>query len=126
MADRVPLSQVRVGSTLLLPCKLTAKSAAGVTLQMVDEQFAATGSMSITTAGVVSGAYTTDPRDQPVRVVAFALNVGDVVRDVSTGATAVVMAVNVEGKPDRWSPATSGQPSFTTAGWETVGTANIP
>jgi hypothetical protein len=123
---RVPLSAVRVGSTLLLPCKLTAKSAAGVTLQTVDEQFAATGSIAITVAGAVTGSFTADPRDQPVKVVAFALNVGDVVREIATGVTGVVMAVNVDGNPNRWSPSSAGRPSYTTDGWEPVGTATLP
>lgn len=126
MADRAPLSQVRVGSTLLLPCRLTAKGAAGVTLDTVDEQFTTTGTISITLAGVVSGAFASDPRDQPVRVVAFALSVGDIVRELTSGVVAVVMAVNVDGNPDRWSPSTAGRPSYTTAGWEPVGTATLP
>lgn len=128
MADRLPLSAVRVGSTLLLPCRMTAKTASGVTLEPVDEAFTATGSFSISASAgfAVSGAWTADPRNQPVRVVAFALSVGDVVREISTGVVGVVMAVNVGGNPDRWSPSTSGQPSFTTAGWEAIASVTLP
>ena len=126
MAERVPLSAVRVGSTLLLPCRLTAKGAGGVTLETLNESFAATGSLSITLAGAVSGAFTTDPRDQPVRVVAFALSVGDVVRDLATGVVAVVQAVNVGGDPNRWSPSTAGRPSYGTDGWEPLTTVTLP
>jgi hypothetical protein len=125
MAERVPLSQVRVGSTLLLPCRLTAKGAAGVTLQPLAEDRTATGTISITPAGVLSGAFTTDPRDQPVKVVAFALSVGDVVRN-DRGETYVVQAVNVGGDPNRWSTSTAGRPDFSTEGWEPVGTATLP
>jgi hypothetical protein len=126
VADRVPLSQVRVGSTLLLPCRMTAKGPAGVTLEAVDEAMVTTGTFSITLAGVVSGQWVGDPRDQPVKVMAFGLSPGDVVREVATGVTAVVVATNVNGRPDRWSPAASGQPNFTTAGWEPIGTVTLP
>jgi hypothetical protein len=124
MAERVPLSQVRVGSTVLLPCKMTAKGAGGVTLQMLDEQYAATGTISITLAGAVSGTYTTDPRDQPVRVVAFGLAVNDVVEHPREGLR-VVQMVNVDGDPNRWSPSTSGRPSYSTEDWEPRGVATI-
>jgi hypothetical protein len=125
MAERVPLSAVRVGSTLLLPCRLTAKGAGGVTLETLATSGATTGSISVTAAGAVSGAFTTDPRDQPVKVVAFALSVGDVVRN-SRGETYVVQAVNVDGDPNRWSTSTAGRPSFTTDDWQPVGTATLP
>lgn len=118
MADRVPLSAVRVGSTVLLPCKMTAKSAAGVTLQMLSDANTATGSISITPAGVVSGAYTTDPRDQPVKVVAFAMNVGDQVENRVTGATMTVRAVGLGPAGDKWSNSTSGRETFSTDDWE--------
>jgi hypothetical protein len=127
VADAVPLSQVRVGSTLLLPCKLTAKGAGGVTLQpLADDRVTATGSIAITLAGAVSGNFTIDPRDQPVKVMAFALNVGDIVRELTSGVTAIVMATNVDGNPARWSPSTAGRPSYTTDGWEPIGTATLP
>jgi hypothetical protein len=118
VAERVPLSQVRVGSTLLLPCRLTAKGAAGVTLETLAENRTTTGSISITPAGVLSGAFTTDPRDQPVKVVAFALSVGEPVRNRITGVVEVVQAVNVGGDPNRWSPSTAGRPERTTDDWE--------
>ena len=128
MADRLPLAQVRVGSTLLLPCRLTAKSASGVTLEPVDEAFAATGSFSISAAAgfTVTGAWTADPREQPVKVVAFALSVGDVVREIETGVVGVVMAINVDGRPDRWSPINRRAPVFTTDGWEPISSITLP
>jgi hypothetical protein len=126
MAERVPLSAVRVGSTLLLPCKLTAKGAGGVTLEPLSDANTSNGSLSITPAGVVSGGWTSDPRDQPVKVVAFALSVGDVVRSRVDGQTVVVQAVNVGGDPNRWSPSTAGRPTLTTEDWEPVGTATLP
>ena len=73
MAEHPPLGQVRVGSTLLLPCRMTAKSAAGVTLEPVDAAGTATGQLQIAATGEVTGAWTADPKNQPVRVVAFAL-----------------------------------------------------
>ena len=131
MADRLPLplAQVRAGSTLLLPCRLTAKSASGVTLEPVDESFTATGSLSISASAgfAVTGAWTSDPREQPVKVVAFALTVGEVVQEISTGVVVVVMSINVDGRPDRWSPSLSGKPSYTTDGWQPTGaTVTLP
>lgn len=126
MASVLPLVDVRVGSTILLPCRLTAKSPAGVTLEAVDEAFAATGAFSIAADLTVSGAWTTNPRDQPVRVVAFALEVGNVVRELATGVTAVVMATNVGGNPNHWSPAASGRPTRSTDGWEVIGNVALP
>jgi hypothetical protein len=118
MADRVPLSAVRVGSTLLLPCKLTAKGAGGVTLETLAENRTTTGSISITPAGVLSGAFTTDPRDQPVKVVAFALTVGDQVRNRQTGDVVVVQAVGLGPDGGLFSNSTSGRQTFSTEDWE--------
>ena len=61
-----------------------------------------------------------------MKVVAFALSVGDVVREIETGVVGVVMAVNVDGRPDRWSPSTAGRPSFTTDGWEPIASVTLP
>lgn len=118
MAERVPLSQVRVGSTILLPCRLTAKGAGGVTLETLNEARQPTGSLSITVAGAVSGAFTTDPRDQPVKVVAFALNVGDTVRNITTGDVVVVQAVGLGPNGDKFSNSTAGRVTYATDDWE--------
>jgi hypothetical protein len=77
-----------------------------------------TGSISITPAGVVSGAYTTDPRDQPVKVVAFALTVGDQVRNTRTGDVVVVQAVGLGPDGSLFSNSTSGRQTFSTEDWE--------
>jgi hypothetical protein len=121
MADTLPLSGVPVGSTLLLPCRLTAKGAGGVTLETLAADRTTTGSIQVTVAGVVSGAFTTDPRDQPVRVVAFALAIGDVVRKDDTGETLVVQATGLGPSQDRWSPSAAGRPVYDGAGWMRVG-----
>jgi hypothetical protein len=118
VADRVPLSQVRVGSTLLLPCRLTAKSQAGVTLETLSGANTTTGSISITPAGAVSGAYTTDPRDQPVKVVAFAINVGDAVRNTRTGDVVIVQAIGLGPDGSLFSNSLSGRQTFSPEDWE--------
>jgi hypothetical protein len=119
VADRVPLSAVRVGSTLLLPCKLTAKGAGGVTLEIMGIDRAVTGSFSVSMpSAVIAGAFTTDPRDQPVKVVAFALTVGDMVRNSRTGDVVVVQAVGLGPDGGLFSNSTSGRQTFSTEDWE--------
>jgi hypothetical protein len=118
MADRVPLSAVRVGSTLLLPFRLTAKGAGGVTLEPLSGANTSNGSLAITPAGVVSGGWTSDPRDQPVKVVAFALTVGDMVRNRQTGDVVVVQAVGLGPDGGLFSNSTSGRQTYSTEDWE--------
>jgi hypothetical protein len=76
------------------------------------------GSLAITPAGVVSGGWTTDPRDQPVKVMAFAINVGDPVRNTKTGDVVVVQAVGLGPDGNLFSNSTSGRQTFSTDDWE--------
>jgi hypothetical protein len=124
------LADVGIGSTVLLPCRLTARSAAGATLETLNkdaEAWTVTGSFTIAVpSGTVAGAWTTDPRDQLVRVVALAMAVGDVVRNDGTGETLVVQAVNLGPDGTLWSTSTAGRPTYESVGWAKVGTATIP
>jgi hypothetical protein len=125
VAETLPLQAVPVGSTCLLPCRLTAKGAGGVTLDILAADRTTSGSIQVTVAGVVSGAFTTDPRDQPVRVLAFALAVGDVVRNAQTSEVMVVQAVDLGLERDHWSPSPTGRPSYVGDGWVKVGHVDL-
>lgn len=130
MATIKRLADVAVGSTILLPCRLTARSAAGATLDTLSKDgdlWSVTGAFTIAVpSGTVSGAWTTDPRDQPVRLVALAMAVGDVVRNDATGETLVVQAVNLGPDGALWSTSSAGRPTYESVGWAKVGTAAIP
>jgi hypothetical protein len=120
------LADLPVGSTALLPFRLTAKGAGGATLEVLEkvgDSWQPTGAFSIE---VPSGAWTTDPRDQPVRVLAFAIAVGDVLDNDQTGERLVVQAVGLGPEQDRWSPSPAGRPLLTGEGWTKVGTFTGP
>jgi hypothetical protein len=124
------LIDLAVGSTALLPVRLTAKGASGATLEAltkVGDAWVVTGSFSIAApGGAVTGAWTTDPRDQPVRVLAFNVAVGDVMDNDQTGERQVAQAVGLGPDADRWSPSRSGRPMLTGEGWTKVGTFTPP
>ncbi|HEV8653101.1 MAG TPA: hypothetical protein VG276_27845 [Actinomycetes bacterium] len=130
MPETAKLSDLPVGSTLLLPCRLTARGTGGVTLDVLAPGgggATVTGQVQIARpSGTVTGAWTSDPADQPVRVVAYALQVGNVVRNRETGEVLVVQAVGLGPTADRWSSATSGSPSYSADGWMVIGSATIP
>ena len=118
MADWMRLADLPTGSTLLLPCRLTAKSAAGVTLDMIAADRTATGTVQIAEpGGAVTGTYTADPREQPVHAVAITMAVGDQMQNQKTGEVVIVQAVGLPPNGSRWSNAPGGTPSFTGEGW---------
>jgi hypothetical protein len=120
------LADVAVGTTLLLPCRMTAKSADGATFDVLTRQpgsddWQVSGAFSIAMpGGAVTGAWTTDPREQPVQVIAFALTVGDVVRKDETGEILVVAAVGLGPDRNLWSPSATGHRTFTGDGWVVI------
>jgi hypothetical protein len=121
MTERMPLRDVPVGATLLLPCRLVAKTATTATMDTIGEDRQATGQIQVAADRTVTGAWTADPRSQPVRVVAVAVQVGDVVRNISTGETLVVQAAGLGPDGSYWSPASAQLPSYVSEGWRVVG-----
>jgi hypothetical protein len=125
MAAWVQLKDVQVGSAILLPARLTAKSAAGVAYDTLGEDWTVTGTQQVTTAGVVTGTYTIDPRDQPVRVVAQAFAVGDVLWNPTLQRTGVVKEIGFSpADGTRW--ASWDGESYSGEGWQKVGHVTIP
>jgi hypothetical protein len=98
MADRfVQLQTLNVGDVAGLPVKLTAKGAPGVTFAPVTRDPSAglteNGSFSVAAAGAVSGpGWSTDPRLQPMILVARQLVPGDLLKGKDGQVTMVLVA----------------------------------
>jgi len=125
------LSAMPVGTTALLPVRLAAKSGAGATFTVLDRGDAGAitdnGTITVATPSkVVTGAWTGDPAEQRLQVVALALAVGDVVEGPD-GTTAVVRWVGTA--PDGqtvWSPAVGTRPQYPAEGWQVIASVTLP
>jgi hypothetical protein len=132
MVDRwKQLQDLAIGDRAMLPFQLLTKSAAGATLapltrNTADGTVAQTGSLQIATpAGTVTGAWTTDPRTQPVYVQQLGLAIGDLLQGLD-GAITVCRATGLGPDGTWWSPYPDGHADQSQDGFQVIGHVSLP
>ncbi len=132
MADRwKQLQDLALGDRALLPFQLTAKSAGGATLapltrNAADGTVTQTGSVQIAVpSGTVTGAWSTDPRQQPVFVQQLGLAVGDLLQGLD-GMVTVVRQVGLGPDQTWWSAYPDGHAPQPQDGFSVVGHVALP
>jgi hypothetical protein len=132
MADRWRrLAAVTLGSRALLPVEVTARSAAGITLapltrEAVGVPVTPTGEIVIDgTTAAVTGAWTADPREQPVLVMQAGLRAGDLLLGLD-GQVTMARAVGLGPDATWWSPFVDGHAAQSQEGFEVVGHVDLP
>jgi hypothetical protein len=106
------LASLGVGDIAALPVRVTAKTAAGMTLAPLARDpttgdLANQGTLTVDAAGAVTGAWTSDPRAQPMLVSVRQLAPGDLLLGAD-GMVVMVRAAGLGADGTWWSPYPDG------------------
>jgi hypothetical protein len=126
VADSVSLTSLPVLSTFRLSARIASDDGTTMAIELLQPSGAVHGEIDITkTTGVVVGALTVALEETLVEPIAIALNLDDVVMELSTGRTLVVRALGLGPNGDLWSDSTAGGTTYPSTGFTRVGTATL-
>jgi hypothetical protein len=130
VAAWVQLQSLAVGEVAAVPFQVTAKDATGITLAPVTRNpttggLVQNGSVVVAVAGTVTGAWSTDPRVQPVLQQVRQLQAGDLLLGAD-GQVTMARAVGLGPDQTLWSPYADGRSPQPQTGFQVCGHATPP
>lgn len=121
MPDRMPLVDLPVGSTFRLTGRLDTIGPGGASTTFLREDGESVGTLTINADGSGTLDMTIPLTEAMVEPLAIAMEVGDVMQNLDTGETVIVMAAGLGPDGRQFSPSRNHRPSYDPERWVKVG-----